>query len=138
MNVPTQNDINRIYEGFRDAAPEDPTHFDVLNIRQLCDTDNGVRIELNDEIAKGYWELFRPNNGLLICLTDGLYHTEYHQTILPRQDIISLRFILSGKMSSTFDNIGKIDIPQASASILYTKEDQNFRPKSSGLRRAFS
>ncbi|PHR61513.1 MAG: hypothetical protein COA47_05810 [Robiginitomaculum sp.] len=126
MQTPTQNDINRIYAGFNRAYLSEPERYDFLNITQFCDTDNGVRLELNDDIARGYWELYRPNNKLLICLAEGLYHGEYHQTILPTQDIITLRFVLSGNYGLAFKKAAKLVIPQASASIMYIREEHSF------------
>lgn len=126
MHALTQHDVTRIYEGFNEAYNSEPDRCDFPRIHQFCDTDNGVRLELNDDVARGYWELFRPNSGLLVCLTDGLYHRHYLQRILPRQDIVTLRFVLSGGLAFTFDDVGEVRVPQASASILYTKEDTPF------------
>jgi len=126
MEEPTHHDVMRIYEGFNEAYHAEPERFDFPKIQQFADTDDGVRLELNDDIAKGYWELFRPNRGMLVCLTDGMYREKYLQKILPRQDIITIRFVLSGGLAVTFDEIGKLDIPQASASIMYTKKDKGF------------
>ncbi|PCI51695.1 MAG: hypothetical protein COB49_01170 [Alphaproteobacteria bacterium] len=126
MQTPTQNDINRIYAGFNQAYLSEPERYDFLSISQFCDTDNGLRLELNDDIARGYWELYRPNSEMLICLAEGFYHAEYHQTILPTQDVVTLRFVLSGKYGLAYEKAGKLDIPQASASIMYTREDHSF------------
>jgi len=126
MQIPTQNDINRIYGGFNQAYHSKPECYEFLNISPFCDTDNGVRLELNGDSARGYWELYRPNGGMLICLAEGLYYEDYHQTILPMQDIVTLRFVLSGNYGLTFKNVGKLEIPQASASIMYTKEGHDF------------
>lgn len=126
MNIPNQSDINRIYAGFNQAYHGEPERYEFFNISQFCDTDNGVHLELNDDCARGYWELYRPNNDMLICLVDGHYYKEYHQTILPRQDIVTIRFVLSGNYGVTFPMAGKLSIPQASASIMYTKEDRDF------------
>ena len=79
MPDPTRKDINRIYAGFNQAYRAEPERYDFLNISQFCDTDNGVRLELNDDKARGYWELYRPNNDMLICLAEGHYHARYDQ-----------------------------------------------------------
>lgn len=126
MNIPTQSDINRIYAGFNQAYHSEPERYEFLNIRQFCDTNNGVHLELNDQSARGYWELYRPNNDLLICLVDGIYYKEYRQKILPIQDIVTIRFVLSGNYGLTFPDVGKFNIPQASVSIMYTKEERDF------------
>tara|TARA_R110002072_G_scaffold267201_2_gene426236 strand:+ start:2766 stop:3800 length:1035 start_codon:yes stop_codon:yes gene_type:complete len=126
MPDPTRKDINRIYAGFNQAYRAEPERYDFLNISQFCDTDNGVRLELNDDKARGYWELYRPNNDMLICLAEGHYHARYDQRIMPTEDIVTLRFVLSGNYGLTFKSEGRVEIPQASASILYTKKEREF------------
>lgn len=126
MNVPNQSDINRIYAGFNQAYDTEPERYEFHNISQFCDTNNGVHLELDDDYARGYWELYRPNNDMLVCLVDGLYYKEYRQKILPREDLVTLRFVLSGKYGVSFPMMDKVSIPQASASIMYTKEDREF------------
>lgn len=129
MHDPNPQDINRIYEGFNEAYGSEPGRFDFMGIEPFCDNDNGVRLGLNSDVAKGYWDLFRANGDLLICIADGMYVNEYRQTILPRQDVITLRFILSGalRLSST-DGLSCAEalIPQACASILYMPKDKEF------------
>ncbi|PCI34261.1 MAG: hypothetical protein COB54_00235 [Alphaproteobacteria bacterium] len=126
MQVPTQNDINRIYAEFNQAYHTEPERFDFPNISQFDDSDKGVRLELNDDVARAYWELYRPNEDMLICLAEGLYHAPYRQTILPTQDVVTLRFVLSGNYALTFSDVGKVEIPQASASIMHTKKGHAF------------
>lgn len=126
MQSPTHQDISRIYEGFNEAYQGESGRFGFPKIKQFSDMDNGVRLELNDEVAQGYWELFRPTPGMLVCLTEGIYYEKYQQRILPKQDIITIRFVLSGKLTITFDEIGTLNIPQASCSIMFTKEDKAF------------
>tara|TARA_B100001939_G_scaffold337692_1_gene342362 strand:- start:8855 stop:9898 length:1044 start_codon:yes stop_codon:yes gene_type:complete len=123
---PNYTDLNRIYEGFNEAYSSEPERYAVLSFQSSGDVHNGIRLDLNDEMAKGYWELLRPHRDLLICIADGMYHADYRQTILPRRDIISLRFLLSGSLAFTFDKLGKVDVPQASVSVLYTPEDNPF------------
>ncbi len=127
--IPTmtmRSTINRIYEGFDHAHLLSADHPGSKHIQHLSEQDHGLRIEFDDEISHGYWELFRPNNDLLICIVDGVYHHQYHQFIVPSQELISIRFVLSGKLAVSFSNIGKISIPQASASVTYTPKDQPF------------
>lgn len=129
MHDPSTEDINRIYQGFNDAYDSSAGQLDFLNIESFCDNSNGVRLGLNSTVASGYWDLFRASGDLLICIADGYYEKQYRQTILPSQDIISLRFVLSGglRISST-DKSSNFDasIPQASASILYMPKDKEF------------
>ncbi|WP_417317724.1 helix-turn-helix transcriptional regulator [Emcibacter sp.] len=126
MQVPTQSDINRIYEGFNEAYHAEPERFEFLDISRFGDTDNGLRLQLNDDVAQGYWELYRPNNELLICLAEGHYHAPYSQEIVPTRDLVTLRFVLSGDYGLMFDNLDNVTIPPASASIIYTEEDRKF------------
>jgi AraC-like DNA-binding protein len=126
IETPTLSDVNRIYQGFNDAYQRDPARFDFLSVKPFCDNDSGVRVELDSDEAMGYWVLFRANPDLLICITDGLYHSQYLQTVLPHRDLITLRFVLSSGLSVTFGDTGKITIPQASASVMYTRKDNEF------------
>lgn len=129
MLDPNPQDINRIYQGFNEAYDDSPDKFDFVRIDPFCDNNNGVRLGLNNTVAKGYWDLFRANGDLLICIADGMYGHQYQQTILPRQDVLTLRFVLSGalRLSST-DTLSDADalIPQACASVLYMPKDKEF------------
>jgi AraC-like DNA-binding protein len=125
QNIP-EHDISRIYQGFNETYPSRPVFFDPLDTAAVDEAGEDVRLELNDDVATGYWELFRPSRGLLVCLTDGIYHQKYLQTVHPQHDIITIRFVLSGKLSITFDEIGTLHIPQASSSIMFTQENRPF------------
>lgn len=126
MHILSERDVSRIYEGFNGAYGEGSRQGGSARINHFYDQDNGVRLEFDDDVARGYWELFRPNPGLLVCLTDGLYHDTYVQDILNQKDIITLRFVLSGGLSFTFEDVGEIRVPQATASILYIKAGTPF------------
>ena len=127
MYQPTFHDINRIYAGFNDAYRDTPEQFDFVRIEQFCDNDSGVRLALNTDVAKGYWDLFRANDQLLICIADGMYQSEYSQSIQASQDVISIRFLLSGALTlSPENNSLGATMPQASASFLYMPKDQQF------------
>ncbi len=126
MDGTLEHDISRIYEGFNETKPAGPAFFDTPDLDNPYDENECVLVELNDEVATGHWELFRHNRGLLICLTDGIYHQKYLQRIHPQHDIITIRFVLSGKLSITFDEIGTLHIPQASSSIMFTRQDRKF------------
>lgn len=126
MEYPTEKDINRIYAGFNQAYISEPERFDYLTISQFCDTDEGLHLEINKEVARGYWELFRLNNKMLLCMAECVYYRKHHQKIIPTEDIITIRFVLSGNYTLNFDNGCNFKIPVLSASILYTKKDSVF------------
>ncbi len=126
MNYTDDYDILRIYQSFNEPERSNPLPFDTLDNADISEEGDSVVLDLNDEVATGYWELFRPNRGLLVCLTDGIYHQEYMQKIHPQHDIITIRFVLSGKLSITFDERGTLHIPQASSSIMFTHQDREF------------
>ncbi|MBN7796114.1 helix-turn-helix domain-containing protein [Parahaliea mediterranea] len=120
------DDLNRVYEGFNDAYLDDPARFEFLNVKQVCDNHNGLRLELDSSEARGYWELFRANRDLLVCIIDGRYLGSYQQAVLPRQDLITLRFMLSSGLEISFDDAAKVQIPQASVSVMHTRKDHGF------------
>lgn len=132
MHPPAHQEISRIYEGFDDAHRSEPQRFESVEVKEWSGnrTDrrdgNGVRLDFDDEVAKGHWELFRPNRGMLVCLTDGLYHETFTQKILPRADTITIRFVLSGTLSVTFAETGTLEIPQACSSIMFTPRARDF------------
>ncbi len=125
------NDLTRIYAGFNDNFQSKTTPYDFFKVGESASA-NGVRLELNDRVASGYWELFRPDSGILICVADGLYHRAYQEVITPKQDVITVRFVLSGKMSVRLAGKRSIDIPQCSASVLHIKQSEDFELTISG------
>ncbi len=126
MQNPSHEDINRIYQGFNEAFLETPEQYKFPIIRNFCDTDDGVHLDLDENHGIGYWELYRPADNMLICLVDGLYHSNYSQPILCKQDDLTIRFVLSGNLRFDFHNVGEIKIPQACASFLFAKQDAEF------------
>lgn len=126
MKASTRADLDRIYEGFNDACLEDPARFDFLNLRQPGDSHNGVRLQLDSTDDRGFWELYRANRDLLVCIIDGRYEKAYRQRVLPRQDLITLRFMLSSGLQVCFEGAGAVQVPPASVSVMHTRRDHEF------------
>jgi hypothetical protein len=69
---------------------------------------------------------------MLICLAECFYHTDYHQKNLHGEDIISIRFVLSGDFTVDFLGIGN------SPSRRPARPSPMLRMSYSGTRRASS
>ncbi|WP_116364596.1 helix-turn-helix transcriptional regulator [Parahaliea mediterranea] len=126
MNTATRADLDRIYQGFNEACLEDPAHFDFLNLKQVGDNHNGVRLQLDSTDDRGFWELYRANRDLLVCIIDGRYEKTYQQRVLPRQDLITLRFMLSSGLQVAFAGDSRVQVPSASVSVMHTRKDHAF------------
>ncbi|MEO1202209.1 MAG: AraC family transcriptional regulator [Pseudomonadota bacterium] len=125
MHAPTVADVTRIYDGFNaSAGPGSADSFSC--IRRVGDADNSIRLEMSSAATRGYWELLRLNSDTLICVADGHYAREFRHSILPRRDIVTIRFVLSGLMEIHSADGTVRHVPEASASILQTAEDERF------------
>ncbi|MET1254426.1 helix-turn-helix transcriptional regulator [Aliikangiella maris] len=126
MQPPTQQDINRIYRGFNQASAVDYRHQYFISARQFGDNNQGVHLDFKQSIATGYWELYRPHRDLLICLADSFYHQDFIQKIKPVEDIVSIRFVLSGNYQVTYADHIPLGIPRLTVSILSTHKNDTF------------
>lgn len=72
------------------------------------DCPNSVRINFNNSIANGYWDILKLTNDILVYIVDNKYTSDFVYPYISQRDHMVFRFVLSGEMvicSSQSQNI---------------------------------
>ncbi|GHF25853.1 AraC family transcriptional regulator [Kordiimonas sediminis] len=122
------SDIAKVYAEFNEAfrASSVASRGQQYSGRAFNDATVWRDGQVGETLIIGNMELSRISDGMLVCITKGNYDRNSRQQIMPSSDLVSIRFVLSGNYWLEFKDMGRLQIPQACASLQRTRSNANF------------
>lgn len=111
---------------FCDITDTRLSHDSFPNLKSTYDNNSSLRLEVSHDLGNGYWEIARLNSDLMVFMSTGMYYSGYDQLIMPVQNFLTFRFVISGSASSTFDKFGKPVILEGNTSVIHTRKNQSY------------
>lgn len=113
-----RSNVNHVYRGFNSDCGEGAARFSAPTLSRPSAADDFIRLSVGADKGYGFWDILRLQEGLLLCVAEGVYADMYRYFVSPPADIISLRMILSGELAFCRSAQKPIHMKQGSVSLL--------------------
>lgn len=113
-----RNDVNRVYRGFNSDCGEGAARLSAPTLMRPSEADDFIRLSVDADKGDGFWDVLRLQDGLLLCVAEGVYSDPFRFFVSPPVDIISLRMILSGELAFCRNAGRAIHMKQGAMSLL--------------------